>query len=398
METIEHDVYICYRDPAGRELAKVVAEGLSRRGFHVIPNEVGPDGTSAGKRLAQIEEAPDFVLLLTPGALEPCRDDQDPMRREIAHALRTDRIIVPILAPGFGRYPVRGLPEDLVRLERFEAIVHDPANTPEMVARLAHALSSDTTVDDRRVMRTARRAFIAAGLFVAAIIIVKIAIALPAMLARRTEPPPIPPLALYWSSFAERQRNGAWTEFELRDGGTVAPGDQLRLVFSPSAEGSAYVLARSASGEVAVIFPSQELRGAARVAAGRLYEAPGNARWFTVDPQAGLTALYLVASYDPIENFEELVEEPSQALSLKARQELLTTTLAGLVDLRHGPSDLRVRARNGRAILRSLAPPAGPASSTATLSNGTSVTHQLTTEAGLLSAVVEIRVQSERPR
>ncbi len=395
MKPIEHDVYICYRDPAGRDLANVVAAGLTRRGFHLIPHDLGSGADSLPQRLMLIEEAPDCVLLLTPGALDSCGDDRDPLRLEIAHALRTDRIVVPVIAPGFGRYPVRGLPADLAGLARFQGIVYDPANTPEMIARLAHALSSDTTVDDRRVMRTARRAFIAAGLFILALIVIKVAIALPKMLARRSEPAPIPPLSLYWSSFAQRQHAGGWAEFQLRDGGSVAPGDQVRLLFSPSAEGSAYVLARHLSGDIAVIFPPQELRGAARVAAGRVYEAPGNARWFTVDPQAGLTALYIVASYDPIENLEELVEDSDQATSIQVRRELLTTTIAGLIDGRHGPSDFRVRARSGRSILRSLAPAAGPETSSTTLSSGTLVTHVMTAQPGLLSALVEIRVQFE---
>jgi hypothetical protein len=398
MDTTEHDVYICYRDPAGRPLADLVSAGLARRGFHVIPHGVSAGAGGLERRLALIEEAPDFVLLLTPGALAPSADEHDPFRAEVAHALKTARIIVPVIAPGFGVYPVRGLAADLAGLARFQGIVHDPTNTPEMIARLAHALSSDTTVDDRRVMRTARRAFIAAGLFVAAIIIVKLAIALPKMLARRTELPPMPPLSLYWSSFAERQQDGGWSEFPLRDGGTVAPGDHLRLVFSPSADGCAYVLTKNVRGEIAVLFPPQELRGAARVTSGRVYEAPANAGWVTIDPQAGLTALYIVASYDPIENLEELVEEPAQGLSIQARRELLTTTIAGLIDGRHGPSDFKVRARNGRAILRSLAPPPGPASSTARLSSGAVALHSLAPEAGLLSALVEIRVQPDAGR
>jgi hypothetical protein len=398
MEPVEHDVYICYREPAGQDLAKLVTAGLAKRGFHVVGRDTGAGLSSVEERLTLIEEAPDFVLLLTPGALDPCGDEQDPMRREIAHALKTERILVPVTAPGVGRIIGRGLPADLFRLSRVEAIAYDPANAPEMIARLAHALSSDTTVDDRRLMRTARRAFIAAGLFLAAIIIVKLAIALPRMLARRTEPPPIPPLSLYWSSFAQRQNGDGWAEFQLRDGGSVAPGDQIRLVFSPSADGSAYVLARNGRGEISVLFPSQELRGAARVASGRLYEAPANASWLTIDPQAGQTTLFIVASYDPIENLEELVEEPAQGLSIKAARELLTTTIAGLIDGHHGPSDFRVRARTGRAILRSLTPPAGPRTSFATLSSGTLVTHDLATEAGLLSAMVEIRVHLAPPR
>ncbi len=398
MEPVEHDVYICYREPGGRALAELVKAGLSRRGFHVIPWDEDAGAESMARRLKLIEEAPDFVLVLSPGDLDERTGPSDPMRQELARALETGRIIVPVIAPGFGRYPVRALPADIARIGRYPAIAYDPSNSPETVARVSHALSSDTTVDDRRLMRFARRAFIAAGVFVAGILIVEIALTVPKMLARKTEPPPVPPMSLYWSSFAERPHEGGWTEFELRDGASVASGDQVRLVFSPSADGFAYVLAKNLRGEVHVLFPSHELRGAARVAPGRVYEAPGNAGWLTVDAREGLAALYIVASYDPIENLEELAEEQAQEVNRETRRDLLASTIGGLIDGRHGPSDFKIRARNGRAILRSLPPSAGPSHSSALLSNGALVTHPLAAEPGLLSALVELRLQYQPAR
>src|SRR5512136_2074588 len=105
MKTVEYDVYMCYRDRSGADLARLVSAELARRGFRVFCEDRLPGLAPDERRLKLIEETPDFVLLLTPGALDPCADAQDPMRLEIAHALRTGSNIVPILVPGYVRHP-----------------------------------------------------------------------------------------------------------------------------------------------------------------------------------------------------------------------------------------------------------------------------------------------------
>ena len=66
MPPIEHDVFVCCRDGAGRELANRIAESLSARGFHVILTDRAPGAAPDPARLALIEQTPDFILVLTP--------------------------------------------------------------------------------------------------------------------------------------------------------------------------------------------------------------------------------------------------------------------------------------------------------------------------------------------
>ena len=51
--------------------------------------------------LNQIAVRPYFLLVLTPGTLERCREPEDWLRREIEQAISTRRVIVPVHTPNF---------------------------------------------------------------------------------------------------------------------------------------------------------------------------------------------------------------------------------------------------------------------------------------------------------
>ena len=94
--------------------------------------------------------------------------------------------------------------------------------------------------------------------------------------------------------------------------------------------------------------------------AGTVYQAPGEGHWFTVDARAGLAAIYLIGGHDPLENLEELAEEADERTSPAARLELLSSTVAGLLDGRHAAVPRPVRTRRGREIVDGLAPAPPP--------------------------------------
>jgi hypothetical protein len=386
----ERDVVLCWREPGGAELAGVVAEYLERRGFRVF-SETTEDGPAADRALRVIEEAPDLVLIVTPGALAPCADAADPLARLLAHALATQRNIVPLLAAPEGEISPPRVPPGLAWVAQLKSVwYYEGIGHKAAMATLAHRLSSETGLNDRHVERRFKRWFVAA----LAVLVVGFALqAVPLLIKAWTRPkpkPPLAPFALYWAGFGQRLEAGRWVAFDPASGTRVSAGEQLRLVFSPSANGFAYVVARDGRGGVTVLFPAEGLGGASRVKAGQLYEAPVGGQWLAVDQQTGLDAIYVVAGYDPYQNLEELLERPEMELTPADRRDLLNSTLSALVDGRHAPSD-RARTRTSQTIDRALPPAPGPAAAHVTLADGGLAERPLTRETGLVSALAELR-------
>ena len=389
MDPVEYDVYISYREQSAADLARLASEGLARRGFRVFPlRGEAPDSVARA-----IEEIPDFVLLLTPNCLEACADENDPMRADIAEALRTERNIVPVAVRGY-EHPAT-LPADLGGLRRRHLVPYSSTRAEESIARIAHRLSSDATVDERHMMRDARRIFTAVGLLLLALVAIAAVRTLPGMLTRYLGSRPLSPMTLYWSAFAQRATADTWVEVGVRDGSPMLAGDQFRVAFAVSGEGRAYVVCRDLRGQISVLYPVRRgLKNASQVSAGRVYSASGEGSWWAPDEGVGVDRLYVFASYDPIENLESLMDDREE--SPAERQALLDSTVEGLLDGKHGAEPLRIRTRAGRPVLRSLQAPPMRLTSSATLESGGSVTHRLNEERGLLSAMVEIRVGPNR--
>lgn len=390
MTPVDYDVYLCSRDAGDRSLASEVAAGLARRGFRVFVPQREPGAATEAARLKAIEDAPDFILLSAPAVDGGAAGPADPRAADLAHAFKTKRNIVVLADPADADPLTSPDPPGLRRFAPWQRVIRDRGRPRESIALVAYRLESAPEVDDRRLMKTTKRAFIAAGALLA------IAIALRAVPAavnwwnRPKAPPPLPRFTLYWTADAQRLVNGRWTRFSVSDGATFAGGDQLTLHFSTGSDGYAYVLVRDSQGGVSVLFPGSTVRGASRVRAGTMYDAPASGRGFTIEPQAGAAALYLFAGHEPLENLEELTEEPESGVTQAARLELLTSTLQGLLDGKHAAAVRPVRTRAGHEIVDYLQPAPPPSAWPGTA--GSLAAHRPATQLGLLSAVVEIRV------
>jgi hypothetical protein len=392
MKPVEYDVYLSCRDAEERGMASEAAAGLARLGFRVFVSGREPAATSRARRLGAIEQAPDFVLLSAPVPPGTGMPAADPRAADLAHAITSRRNIVVLSDPADGDPLTAEDPPGFPRLAPWQRVVFDRARPRESIALVAYRLESAPEVDDRRLMRMAKRAAIA----VAAMLVVAVALrAVPAAVKywnRPKAPPPLPRFTLYWAAFGERQQADRWIGFPVTDGAEVSGGDRLRMVFSTGSDGYAYVVLRDAQGGISLIFPGATLRGASRVRAGTVYQAPGEDRWFTVDAQSGLATIYVFASHEPLENMEELLEEPERGTSHAARVELLSSTLAGLIDGKHTAVPRPIRTRGGREIVDSLSPVPAPTVWSATLTGGAVMTQRPAVQTGLLSAVMEIRL------
>lgn len=132
-------VFISYRRDGGSELARLLFDALTRRGyttfFDVETLRSGPFDSALYRR---IEDAVDVVVVLPPNSLERCNNVGDWFRLEIAHALSQKKNVVPVLMPGFV-WP-ETLPEDIAALRQMNGIAPSHTMFEESVGRLAKLL------------------------------------------------------------------------------------------------------------------------------------------------------------------------------------------------------------------------------------------------------------------
>lgn len=116
-----YDVFISYRRDGGAAEARLVRQALMERGIAVFLDVTDlRKGYFDEELLKRISAAPNFIAVLTPGAMDRCVDAQDWMRQEIAHAIREKRNIVPVIVGEFA-FPST-LPDDIVTLPRHQGI------------------------------------------------------------------------------------------------------------------------------------------------------------------------------------------------------------------------------------------------------------------------------------
>jgi hypothetical protein len=372
-----------------------MAAYLSRAGFRVF-FETDPALRPAVERQAVLESVSDVVLLVPPGGLGSLAGEGSQWHAEVSAALAAGLNIVRVSLAGESAEAAGAVPPGLAGLATQQAVTYDPDRLAESLSVIQHCLSTDSIVADRHMMRRTKRWFIFAGLLV---LVGFLAQTIPNVYREWTKPkppPPVAPMVLYWSGFAERDAAGVAEEFPLVAGASVKGGDRLRVALSTSADGFAYVIGKDTRGRVWVLFPGEALRGASRVRAGRTYHAPVASEWLTVDPEVGLDTLYVFASYDPLQNLEELIEEPETQTTLGARRALVEQTIAGLLDGRHYPAGPRVWIRSTASIDQSLKPGPGPGSFSAPLGTGKTATHSALVVPGLVNALAEIKVNFSR--
>ena len=73
--------------------------------------------------LAKIESATDFIVILTTGCLEWCKNEDDWLRQEIRHAIACKRNIVPVLARGFEMPSSDALLADIAELTKYNGLI-----------------------------------------------------------------------------------------------------------------------------------------------------------------------------------------------------------------------------------------------------------------------------------
>ncbi len=386
MAAVEHDIFIACSEPDGSIVARVLEAALAGRGFRVYAAAVPDSGQLAAEARRANDQAADVVVIVTPEVLARSREHATPFATLLADAVAAGRNVVPLFMPGTDPSAAAGI----AGLDTYQAVPFAAHAPEESVAKVANRLTSHATLDERSATRQTKWM----GAAVAVVLVVIAAGYAWRLFAHRpVVVPPLPPLTVSMATFGQRSVNGSVAEVPVRDGAVMTRGDQLRLTFTVNGDGYAYALLQDARGDITVLYPVRGLKNGSRVRGGEMYDGPAEGRWLTLD-QAGTATIYLIASYDSIENLEGIVEEREGETAPQEREAALSSTIGGLLDGRHAILTSTIRTRRGRPIIQSLAAsaPKPPATASITLGNGAVATCPFTTSAGLLSAMSEVRL------
>ena len=147
-----YDIFISYRRKgAGAGVAGELQEKLENRGYNVF---LDVDDIGSGAFPEQINQAikdcKDFLLILSPGMMDRCVDEEDWVRHEIVLAEQYGKNIVGVSLPGFVMpepdtlpLPLRDIPEKQVflwsheyRNASFEKIIENLVSTQQKKKRM----------------------------------------------------------------------------------------------------------------------------------------------------------------------------------------------------------------------------------------------------------------------
>ena len=98
----EYDIFISYRRDGGESTAKILRDKLTELGYSVFFDVESLRSGDFNKKLySVIEECDDFLLILSPGALDRCVNEDDWVRLEIEHAIKNGKNIIPVMLRGY---------------------------------------------------------------------------------------------------------------------------------------------------------------------------------------------------------------------------------------------------------------------------------------------------------
>jgi uncharacterized membrane protein YeaQ/YmgE (transglycosylase-associated protein family) len=116
-------VFISYRRDRGADTARLIRRELESRGWRVFLDVDDLGSSYFDERLLyEIDKMDNFLIILSAGALDRCAEEDDFLRREIAHALSRKKRIIPVLKDGFSFPPKESLPFEIRELSRHNGV------------------------------------------------------------------------------------------------------------------------------------------------------------------------------------------------------------------------------------------------------------------------------------
>lgn len=171
----KYDVFLSYRRQGGEATAKIICDRLSAKGLHVFYDvEALRSGAFNTTLYSVIDECRDFIIVLSPDSLNRCSNENDWVRLEIAHALRTGKNVIPIFLRGF-QFPEE-LPEDIAILRYQNGLEANSEFFDAFIVKLQSFLKSKPTLLQhfRKNALLKRSVMIALAILVGLILAVKV--------------------------------------------------------------------------------------------------------------------------------------------------------------------------------------------------------------------------------
>lgn len=165
---MSYDVFISYRRKgSGAGVAGELQSKLERRGYKVF---LDVDNIGSGAFPDQIDHAirdcSDFLLILSPGMLDRCADEEDWVRHEIVLAEKYGKNIVGVALPGFVMPMAESLPAELHEIPEKQVFLWSHEYRQASFEKIVENLKSTALKKKRN-----KRNFSGIGLVVALIVI-----------------------------------------------------------------------------------------------------------------------------------------------------------------------------------------------------------------------------------
>ncbi len=125
----------------------------------------------------------------------------------------------------------------------------------------------------------------------------------------------LPPLSLGYHVFGQRYlADGGFEEVIVREGSTLRSGDQYRINVQANSDCYLYTITYDSLGDVYPLFPHPQINMSNYIRGGVEYLIPGeHDPWFTLDDNVGTETLFLIASYEPLKDLEQLIKRMIEA-------------------------------------------------------------------------------------
>jgi hypothetical protein len=138
---MSYDVFISYRRDSSASQARLIRSELTNRNYKVFLDVADLDrGYFDETLLTTIAETPSFLLMLAPGSLDQCVNENDWLRRELGQAIATKRTIIPIYLAGFSFPP--SLPSDIAELPRHQAVEYSHTLFDATIEKIIKAIGA----------------------------------------------------------------------------------------------------------------------------------------------------------------------------------------------------------------------------------------------------------------